>query len=372
MTEATQAEAARTAQPGAGYDITLVTADGQESTVHCEPDSTVLGAAEQAGMMLKASCETGGCGACSAVLRSGRVQMGDHDPNIVEVPESEGGILLCRSVPSENCRVELPYDQSKIVIGPPDLHRAEITALDRVADGVMRVLLTLRPGEDGSAAADFESGQFVRVMVPGSGLNGGLNGGPSGGPSGEVRRAYSPANVANWDGQLEFYIRLLPGGAMSDYISHRAEVGDILTVMSADGEFGLVENGLRPRWFLAGGTGLSPLLSMLRKMAEWGDPQPARLVFGITRSTEVFARDEIAALAAALPDFRADTLVWTPDSDWDGPVGNPVELAAAEIALLDEMPDVYICGPPPMLDAAYAALEAVGVPDDQIHAERFG
>jgi len=120
------------------------------------------------------------------------------------------------------------------------------------------------------------------------------------------------------------------------------------------------------------GTGLSPLLSMLRKMAEWGDPQPARLVFGITRSTEVFARDEIAALAAALPDFRADTLVWTPDSDWDGPVGNPVELAAAEIALLDEMPDVYICGPPPMLDAAYAALEAVGVPDDQIHAERFG
>jgi ferredoxin-NADP reductase/ferredoxin len=350
------ADAVQVAETAVGYDVTLVTADGQESTVHCEPGSTVLAAAEQAGMMLKASCETGGCGACSAVLRGGRVQMGDHDPNVVEVPEDEGGILLCRSVPVQNCRIELPYDQSKIVTGPPNLRQAEITALDQVADGVMRVTLTLRPGEAGSAAADFESGQFVRVMVPGT----------------EARRSYSPANVANWDGRLEFYIRLLPGGAMSEYLSSRAAVGDVLTVMSADGEFRLVENGLRPRWFLAGGTGLSPLLSMLRKMAEWGDPQPARLVFGITRHSEVFAQDEIAALSETLPDFRADTMVWTPDPAWTGAVGNPVDLAAAEIALLDDMPDVYLCGPPPMMDAAFAALTAVGVPENQIHAERFG
>ncbi len=349
-------DAAQITETAVGYDVTLLTADGQESTVHCEPGSTVLAAAERSGIMLKASCETGGCGACSAVLRGGRVQMGDHDPNVVEVPENEGGILLCRSVPEQDCRIELPYDQSAIVVGPPNLHQAEIAALDRVADGVMHVALTLLPGEDAPSAADFESGQFIRIMVPGT----------------EARRAYSPANVANWDGRLEFYIRLLPGGAMSEYLSSHAAVGDVLTVMSADGEFGLVENGLRPRWFLAGGTGLSPLLSMLRKMAEWGDPQPARLVFGITRHSEVFAQDEIAALAAVLPDFRADTVVWTPDPAWTGPVGNPVDLAAAEIAALEEMPDVYLCGPPPMMDAAFAALTAVGVPEDQIHAERFG
>ncbi len=344
-----------------GYDVTLVTADGQESTVHCEPGATVLSAAEHAGMMLKSSCETGGCGACSAVLTRGRVTMGDHDPNVLEIPEDQGGILLCRSVPDEDCRVELPYDQSKIVVGPPNLHEAEIAVVDRVADGVMHLVLALRPGEDGSGSADFESGQFVRIMVPGH--------------NDEVRRAYSPANVANWDGRLEFYIRLLPGGAMSEYLSSRAQVGDVLTVWSADGEFGLVENGLRPRWFLAGGTGLSPLLSMLRKMAEWGEAQPARLFFGVTRQGEVFAQDEIAELEQALPDFRADTVVWQPDSAWSGPVGNPVELAAAEIVSLvadaAEMPDVYLCGPPPMMDAAQAALTAAGVPADQIHLERF-
>lgn len=342
-----------------GYDVILVTADGQESRLQCDGSTTVLEAAEDAGLMLKASCESGGCGACSAVLRDGRVEMGDHDPNVIEVPEGQGGILLCRSFPRQDCRIELPYGQSKIVTGPPVRHDAEITALDRVADGVMRLALTLRPGEDGSSSADFESGQFVRVVVPGS-------------PAGrEVRRAYSPANVANWDGQLEFYIRLLPGGAMSDYLSMSARVGDVLTVSSADGEFGLVENGLRPRWFLAGGTGLSPLLSMLRKMADWGEAQPARLFFGVTRHGEVFAQDEIAALCETLPDFEAVTVVWNPDPEWAGATGNPVDLAAAEIALLDEMPDVYLCGPPPMMDAAVAALTAAGVPADQIHLERF-
>lgn len=342
-----------------GYDVTLVTADGQESTLHCEPGSTVLAAAEQAGMILKSSCESGGCGACSAVLKGGRVEMGDHDPDVIEVPEEQGGILLCRSFPREDCRIELPYDRSKVVASLR-YHDAEITGLDRVADGVMHLTLTLRPGADDSSSADFESGQFVRIKVPGER---------------EVRRSYSPANVSNWDGTLEFYIRLLPGGAMSEYLSGRARLGEVLTVSAADGEFTLAENGLRPRWFLAGGTGLSPLLSMLRKMAEWGDPQQARLFFGVTRPGEVFAADEIAELAAVLPDFEAHTVVWNPDEGWAGAVGNPVELAAAEIAVLGdsgEMPDVYLCGPPPMMDAAIAALTAAGVPQEQIHCERFG
>lgn len=338
-----------------GYDVTLVTSDGQETTLRCEAGTTVLDAAEQSGKVLKSSCQSGGCGACSAVLTGGRVEMGDHDPAVVEVPEERGGILLCRSYPRGDCRIELPYESTKIVTAPPSRHEAEITVLEQVAEGVMHVELTLRDG----SSANFESGRFVRVMVPGT----------------AARRAYSPANVANWDGRLEFYIRLLPGGMMSEYLANRAALGDLLTVTSPDGEFGLEENGLRPRWFIAGGTGLSPLLSMLRRMGEWGDPQSARLFLGVTRPSEVFAQEEISALTDILPDFAAETVVWQPDSDWAGATGNPVDLAAAEIAVLagesGELPDVYVCGPPPMIDAAHVALTAAGVPPDQIHAERF-
>lgn len=336
------------------YDVVLATSDGVESTIRCGSGTTVLEAAEESGLVLKSSCQNGGCGACSAKLSRGRVEMGDHDPDVIETPESEGGILLCRSFPREDCRVDLPYDRGQIVTAPPTRHQARITGLDRVADAVMRLRLTLLDGDGGASSADFEPGQFVRINVPG----------------GDARRAYSPANVANWDGELEFYIRLLPGGKMSEYLN-QAAVGDELTVSAATGEFGLVESGLRPRWFLAGGTGLSPLLSMLRRMAEWGDPQPARLFFGVTRHTEVFAQDELQALAETLPEFRFDTVVWHPDPAWEGATGNPVELAAAEATVLAEAPDVYVCGPPPMVDAAYAALTAAGVPREQIHAEKF-
>lgn len=338
-------------QTKVGYDVTLVTTDGQESTIICDSQTTVLDAAEQSGKVLKSSCQAGGCGACSAVLRGGHIEMGDHDPAVIEVPEDQGGILLCRSFPRGDCRIELPYDSSKIVTAPPTRHVAEITALERVAENVMHVTLTLQDG----SSADFESGRFIRMMVPET----------------DARLAYSPANVANWDGLLEFYIRLLPGGVMSEYLSNRAAVGDVITVTSPDGDFGLVENGLRPRWFIAGGTGLSPLLSMLRRMAEWGDPQPSRLFFGVTHHGEIYGQDEIAALADQLPDFRAETVLWNPDPQWAGATGNPVELAAAEVAVCDEMPDVYVCGPPAMVDAAYATLTAAGVPEDQIHAERF-
>ncbi|ORV51723.1 hypothetical protein AWC03_21825 [Mycobacterium europaeum] len=333
------------------YDVVLVTNDGEESTISCDSQTTVLAAAEQAGMVLKSTCQTGGCGACSAVLSGGQVDMGKHDPDVIEVPENQGGILLCCSVPRTDCRIELPYDRGQVIAAPPRQQQARVTGLTLVADEVMH----LKVGLDGSAPADFDSGQFVRITVPGT----------------DSRRAYSPANVANWDGELEFYIRLLPGGLMSQYLTEQAAVGDVLTVSGAQGSFTLAENGLRPRWFLAGGTGLSPLLSMLRRMAEWGDPQQARLFFGLTRYTEVFAQDELAELAGLIPDFRADTAVWQPDPRWTGATGNPVDLAAAEVPMLDESPDVYVCGPPPMIEAAYTALTAAGVSRDQIHAERY-
>lgn len=338
-----------------GHDVVLVTRDGTESTIRCDSQTTVLAAAEQAGLVLKSSCRTGGCGACSAVLDEGPVEMGKHDPDVLEVPESQNGILLCCSVPRGDCRIRLPYDRDQVVAAPPQQRQVRITGLDLAADAVMRVKVVLLPGTDGSASADFESGQFVRITVPDT----------------DARRAYSPANVANWDGELEFFIRLLPGGLMSRYLTEKAGIGDVLTMSGPQGSFTLAENGLRPRWFLAGGTGLAPLLSMLRRMAEWGDPQQTRLFFGLTHHTEVFAQDALRELAESMPDFRADTVVWRPDPQWAGAVGNPVDLAAAEARMVDESPDVYLCGPPPMIDAAYLALTAAGVPREQIHAERF-
>lgn len=193
-----------------------------------QPDLlALLTAAEAAGLVLKSTCRTGGCGACSAVLAAGQMDMGKHDPGVLDVSESENGILLCRSFPRGDCRIGLPYDRDQVVTSTPTRQQAEITGLDRVADAVIRVKVTLLAGPDGPSSLNFDSGQFVRITVPGT----------------DARRAYSPANVPNWDGELEFYIRLLPGGLMSTYLMERAAVGDVLTVSGPHWPAGVIHAG---------------------------------------------------------------------------------------------------------------------------------
>ena len=73
-----------------------------------------------------------------------------------------------------------------------------------------------------------------------------------------------------------------------------------------------------PRWFVAGGTGVAPMLSMLRQMAEFGDAREARLFFGVNTQDELFALDAIEGLKKTLPHLAATLCVWKPALDWTG------------------------------------------------------
>ncbi|MEO3788039.1 FAD-binding oxidoreductase [Actinocorallia sp. B10E7] len=188
-------------------------------------------------------------------------------------------------------------------------------------------------------------------------------------PGSEATRAYSLANTGNWEGRMEFFIRLRPGGLFSSYLREHARPGEWITVHGPQGAFGLQETGLRPRWFVAGGTGLSPVLSMLRHMAEWQEPQPARLFFGVNEPEDVFGVAEIEAVAAELPGFAYDLCVWCP---LDGGVpATPADRVSERLSFAEAVPDLYLCGPPPMADAVVRAATAAGVPPERVFRERF-
>src|SRR5690606_3489555 len=161
-----------------------------------------------------------------------------------------------------------------------------------------------------------------------------------------------------------------PGGLFSTYLQERARPGERLTAHGPQGAFGLHETGLRPRWFVAGGTGLAPLLAMVRHMAEWQEPHPARLFLGVNEEADVFGRAELDAVAAELPGFRYEVCVWRPGPSWDGPVGTPADLVAAALAEAPEVPDMYVCGPPQLVDAVTRATAGT-VPPDRVFHERF-
>lgn len=336
----------------------LTTLDGQVLTVDCSPDESVVAAAERAGVHLPAQCRGGSCGACHATA-SGEYKLGSCSSTVLPQAEADtGGVLLCQTFAMGPLEIALPYDSGRIVHGSIAERRATITDLHTVAVDTVRLLLQLEPDADGGVGLMFEPGQFIEISPPGS----------------AQRRAYSLANTSNWDGVAELFIRLRPGGLISEYL-RAATVGDQLTVRGPQGGFGLRETGLRPRWFVAGGTGLAPMLSMLRQMAEFAEPHPTSLVFGVNTAAEIFATGAVAELAATLPGFTSQVRVMRPEPGCDAGAGTPVDALAELLAELvsgdGQTPDIYVCGPPVMVEATKSAAVAAGLSHDRVVAENF-
>ncbi|KVV00365.1 2Fe-2S iron-sulfur cluster-binding protein [Burkholderia ubonensis] len=336
------------------YQIEITTRDGQPFGFACEDGQDLLTAAAEAGITLPSQCRRGSCGACHATVADGDYDLREH--SIDALPAGQpGAILMCRTTPRSDLRVVAPYDHAKVLLQPVPVRIARIAALDTIADQTMRVELRVEPDDANGSAVEFEAGQFAELEVPGSG----------------VRRPFSLANTSNWEGRLEFLIRLRPDGWFSTYLRERAQPGDPLTVRAPMGGFGLFAESLRPRWFVAGGTGLAPILSMLRRMAEYQEVIDARLFFGVNRQSELFMLDALQQLQADMPQLKVDLCVWHPRDDWSGFRGTPVDALSAALAGTGVRPDIYVCGPPALVRGVRAAAVAAGVPDAQFASERF-
>lgn len=340
------------------HKVELTTTDGTTSVVECSAHQTVLEAAADNGMILPSLCGQGTCGACEARVTEGDVHLGPHDPQLLGKRAASGAVLLCRAEARSDACISLPYAANRILTAQPEPRQATITSMDIVAHATYKVTLQLAPTSDGSTGVEFEPGQFVQLQIPGK----------------DDVRAYSIANCANWDGTLEFFIRFHEGGLFSEFLATKADVGSELIVHGPQGAFHVVEDGMQPRWFVSGGTGLAPLLSMVRRMAEWGEMQPVRVFHGVNRADEVFGVEELhEAGSMLLGGFALDIAVR--DEDCDGHVrGTAVDALSRALEKFpagEELPDVYLCGPPPMVAAAERVAHQAGITDEHLFVEHF-
>lgn len=344
--------------------VVLTTVDGVVKDIDVADGQTVLQAAYEAQTILPALCLHGSCGVCLGWVKSGEYAHDDYSPEAIGPLAGEGAALLCCTRPTSDMAISLPYESSRIVDSAPPTREATITGLDRVSQWVWRIRMTLTPDDMYGSAAEFDSGQYMQIRLPGS----------------EQWRTYSLANIGNWDGELEFFIHQQQTGLMSDWLrSGSGTVGDVVTVRGPSGAFQLMENGTRPRWFIGGGSGLAPLLSMARRMAEWGEPQAVRIYLGVNTVEDVFCLGELTELADQLTDVEVRICVWKPDGDLpesghDKVVyvqGTPAETVGAALARFPAPPDMYACGPTPMVMALENALADAEVSPDFVLMERF-
>jgi ferredoxin-NADP reductase/ferredoxin len=338
------------------YVITLTTQDGKQLDFACEPTQNIQEAAEAAGFFLPALCNVGSCGSCLGRCVKGDYRLESYSPSLLPAnPKEHGDVLFCRTYPDSDLQLSTFYTAAQVRSSRHVPREAEIVRVELIAERTMLLVLQLLPDEQQNLALEFEPGQFVELEVPELAL----------------KRAYSIANTPNWDGKLDFLIRLQPQGQFSTYLQETAKIGQRLGVEGPSGNFGIPEQSLNPRCFVAGGTGLAPFLSILQRMAECDEDHPIHLFLGVNNEREIFYQDELAALVKSIPQLKVEICVWQPSESWTGFRGTPADALKAYLAKANILPDVFLCGPPLLLEAATQAALAAGVSAERIFCESF-
>lgn len=340
------------------FQIQLKTNDGQTLSFACDPEEDLVSAAEKENIFLAAQCHAGSCGACIAHHESGDYRLGECSTDALTAADiAQQQVLLCRTYPQSDLMMTLPYAYSVVRFEKMPEREAEIVAKTYLTEDTVKLDLQLLPDEDESLSLDFEPGQFMEVHIPGDEAG--------------AKRAYSLANAPNWDGSLEFLIKLRKNGQFSTFLDKTAEAGMKLRLDGPMGTFMLQDHGLRPRYFVAGGCGLASVMSMLRRMAEWDEPHPVKLFFGVWSESDIFFQQEIEALAAEYPKLEYQLCVTEPSDSWQGYRGSVV--AAFEAALKAEKgkPDIYICGSPGLIEGVADVAAMCGVDRSELIYERY-
>jgi benzoate/toluate 1,2-dioxygenase reductase subunit len=186
-------------------------------------------------------------------------------------------------------------------------------------------------------------------------------------PGSDQTRAYSFSSLQK-DGEVSFLIRNVPGGLMSSFLTNLAKAGDSVNLAGPLGAFYLREIK-RPLLLLAGGTGLAPFTAMLEKIAEQGSEHPLHLIYGVTHDHDLVEMEKLEAFAARIPNFTYSACVASPDSAY--PQKGYVTQHIEPRHLNDGEVDIYLCGPPPMVEAVSGFIREQGLEPANFYYEKF-
>ncbi|GAB3344509.1 2Fe-2S iron-sulfur cluster-binding protein [Modestobacter lapidis] len=327
-------------------------------------DETVLDAAFRQGIMLMHGCREGQCSACKSFLLDGDVEMDRYSTFALPDFESdEGYVLLCKTRAYSDLTVELiNFDEEALRNAVPiQTLTATVVELDELTHDI--VSLAVRP----DAPFEFKPGQYADLTIPGT----------------TEHRSFSMATLPDQSAdRVQFIIKKYPGGHFSGLLDGVLQVGHSLQLIGPYGSFTLREKSDRKIVCIGGGAGMAPILSLLRQLAAQESQREIVFYYGARTARDLFHFEELAGLSARLPHFTFVPALSDPSAAEDASVE---ELAArgqtSELGLITDVvdrregdladSDCYLCGPPPMVDAALALLDRRSVPQEQVFYDKF-
>jgi CDP-4-dehydro-6-deoxyglucose reductase len=314
-----------------------------------EKNELILDAALRQGISFPYGCRSGACGNCLGKVISGEVDYPEGLPvGLSEEDYQKGQSLFCSAIATSPLEIEvaeIPDNEIEVQTLP-----ARVTSLRKLSHDVMEMKLTLPEGK----RLLFHAGQYIEFLL-----------------SDNKKRAFSLANAPTNDTTLELHIRLVKGGYFTTYVFEEMKEKALMRINGPLGTF-FVRDSDRPLIFIAGGTGYAPLKGMLEQLLTENSRREVHFYWGVRARQDLYHNKLIEAWAN---DFKhihyIPVLSAAKDNDqWQGRTGFVHQAVAEDFNDLSSH-DVYMAGPPAMINAAKKQFKKQGLPNTQLFFDSF-
>ena len=325
----------------------MLNVKGREISVEGDTDRPILQSLLDAGIDYPHGCESGLCGLCKSRLICGDVDHDEYYESALTDVERKGGLILCcRARPLSDCTIS-PVMQEADFPGVTQF-QAPVLGVSKLTHDITRVTVAADP------SFVFLPGQYCKVSLPDS-----------------DSRDFSMANAPG-QGHLEFFIRTVVGGRVTDGALKSLAVGDPLTVKGPFGGAYLREASLGPMLAIAGGSGLAPIRSIVRCAVDRGMRQAIHVYLGVRAARDIYLESELRELVASHDNVSVDIVLSEPDADSRHRAGFLHAALEEDLHGVDIRSwSAYVAGPPPMVDAVLGVLRALGISRQSCYADPF-
>ena len=330
-----------------------------------KPGESLLKAALAAGLDWPHDCRVGSCGTCRCHLKEGKIKALSDFSYVLDGDQlEEGMILACQTQLKSDVVVEVelgPGEDSTVGISSIE---GELVKTRLLTHDIMELTIKLdapfpHVAEPDASKHAYRAGQYADIRFPGI----------------EKPRSYSFAKAPENENpqELTFFVRRVPNGELTTWLFAEDRVGCRVRVDGPYGSFWLRE-GEGPVICVAGGSGMSSIMALLEHAQTIGCKREIVYLFGARTQKDLYCLDELKALEGARSDgglrFLPVLSEEPKDSDWTGLRGMVTEQIEAQSLNWDDT-QAYLCGPPPMIDAAIDVLKRLGVGEKDIHFDKF-
>lgn len=321
----------------------------KDKVIAVSGEGTLLGFLSDNRIYIPSAC--GGkatCGHCKVKVLSGAGSiLPTEEPYMSPQEKAEGTRLACQVKVREDIEIYLPEDLLAV-----QEYNAVVEEVSDLTHDIKYVKLKLVSPEE----IFFKPGQYVQIKVPGI----------------DIFRAYSVASNPNRPEEIEFTIRQVYKGMCSTYIHKVLTLGEMVTFTGPYGDFYLQKDSDREIICIAGGCGMAPIRSILHYLCEDGMKRKVTYFFGARSKKDLFYTGELMEMQKQYPSFRYVPALSepAPQDHWDGETGLITHVMDRYIDHADSS-EAYLCGPPPMIDAAVKILKNKGMDESFIFFDKF-